>query len=84
MNINPSWTYKDIVANIRTLKLSYVERLTSFFYIRQRNKFIKATRDSLYALHIEEFQKDRIWEYMNGYLSPIQIFMLFGFLEEED
>ena len=84
MRINPSWNYKDIVANIRTLKLSYVECLTSFFYIRQRNKFIKATRDSLYALHIEEFQKDRIWEYMNGYLSPIQIFMLFGFLEEED
>lgn len=82
MRINPSWNYKDIVANIRTLKLSYLERLTSFFYVTQENQFIKATRDSLYALHIEEFQKDRIWEYMNGYLSPVEIFIYFGLKED--
>lgn len=83
MNINPSWNYKDIVANIRTLRLQYNEVLTSFNYVRDENSFIKKTRDSLYALHIEGFQKDRIWEYMNGYLSSIEIFILFGFLEED-
>ena len=82
MHINSSWNYKDIIANIRTLKLSYLERLTSFFYVTQQNKFVKATRDSLYALHIEEFQKDRIWEYMNGYLSPVETFIYFGFKED--
>lgn len=86
MTINPSWNYEEIIANIRTLKHSYEERLTSFSYVTQENQFIKLTRDNLYAMNLEEFQKDRIWEYMNGYLSSLDIFMFFGFLEynEED
>ena len=86
MIINPGWNYKEIVANLRTLKLSYMDRLTSFFYLRDENNFIKATRDNLYAMQLEEFQKDRIWEYMNGDLSSFDTFVLFGFfdLDEED
>lgn len=84
MNINPSWNYKDLVKNIRTLKLSYWERLTSFSNVFEENIFIYKTRKSIYVLNIEEFQKDRVWEYMNGDLTPIDVFMLFGFLEKED
>lgn len=86
MYINPTWNYNQIVANIRTLRLQYEEVLASFSYIRDENKFIKATRDNLYSMNLEEFEKDRIWEYMNGYLSSMDTFMLFGFLDfdEED
>ena len=82
MIINPGWNYKELVANIRTLKLSYLDRLTSFFYVLQEIQFIKATRDNLYSLHIEEFQKDRIWEYMNDDLSPTETFIYFGIKED--
>lgn len=84
MNMNPSWNYKDIIMNIRTLKLSYEERLTSFSYVCDENNFIRKTRDNLYSLNLEEFQKDRVWEYMNGYLSQFDILMFFGFLEGEE
>jgi hypothetical protein len=86
MYINPSWNYDDIVYNLRTLRLRYEEVLASFNYVRDENKYIKATRDNLYAMNLEEFQKDRIWEYMNGYLSSFDTFALFGFfdLDEED
>ena len=83
MNINPSWTYKDIIKNLRALKLQYIEALSSFSYVRDENDFIRMTRDSLYATHLEEFQKERIWEYMNGYLSQFETFVFFGFLEGE-
>lgn len=82
MYINPSWNYKEIVANIKTLRLQYQEALTSFNYIQDENNFIRETRNNLYILHIEEFQKDRIWEYINGYLSSIEVFIYFGFKEE--
>lgn len=86
MYINPAWNYNQIIANIRTLKVSYQEILTSFSYVRDENNFIRTTRNSLYAMNLEEFQKDRIWEYMNGYLSSTDTFILFGFLDfdEED
>ena len=86
MYINPTWNYNQIVANIKTLRLQYEEVLASFSYIRDRNNFIKQTRDNLYTINLEEFEKDRIWEYMNGYLSSMDTFLLFGFLDfdEED
>lgn len=86
MIINPGWDYKEIVANLRTLRFQYEGTLSSFFYLRDENNFIKATRDNLYAMQLEEFQKDRIWEYMNGDLSQFDKYVLFGFIEfdEED
>lgn len=86
MYINPTWNYNEIIDNIRTLRHDYERVLSSFDYVREQNKFIKATRDNLYAMNLEEFEKDRVWEYMNGYLSSMDTFMLFGFLDfdEED
>lgn len=84
MKVNPSWNYKDLVKNIRTLKISYWECLTSFSNILEENQYIYETRKNIYVLNIEEFQKDRVWEYMNGDLTSIDVFMLFGFLEKED
>lgn len=84
MYINPTWNYNQIVANIRTLRLQYEEVLASFSYIRDENNFIKQTRDNLYSMNLEEFEKDRIWEYMNGYLSSFDTFTLFGFFDLDD
>ena len=83
MIINPDWCYKDYVKNIRTLKNSYVELLASFFNIREENNFIRTTRDNLYASNLEEYQKDRIWEYMNDYLTRFDILVFFGIWEGE-
>lgn len=80
MNINPSWTYKDIIKNLRTLRLQYEELITSFLYLHDQINFIRETRDTIYALPIEEFEKDRVWEYMNGDISPIDAFILFRIL----
>lgn len=86
MIINPSWSYRKIVRNLRTLRHDYERVLASFLYVRDQNDFIRATRDSLYVMNLEDCQKDRIWEYMNGYLSSMDTFLLFGFLDfdEED
>lgn len=82
--INKEWNYKDMVKNIRQIKDDYNNMLSSFNYVRDKNKYIKATRDNLYSMNLEEFQKDRIWEYMNGYLSSLEIIVFFGFYEKED
>ena len=84
MIINPFWNYSEIVKNIRTLRHNYERVLASFSFIRDENNFIRETRDSLYAMQLEEFQKDRIWEYMNRYLSPFDTFVFFGFFDKED
>lgn len=84
MIINPSWNYSEIVKNIRTLRHDYERVLASFSYIRDENNFIRQTRNSLYAMQLEEFQKDRIWEYMNRYLSSFDTFVFFGFIDKED
>ena len=81
MNINPSWNYKEIVKNIRTLRHNYECVLASFNYVRHKNNFIRETRNNLYETQLEEFQKDRIWEYMNGDLSQLDTFVFFGFFE---
>ena len=66
--IDPSWTYKQAVANLKALKLEYDRVLASFssFEIKERTRFIYSTRNKFYALQCLEWQKDRMWNYMNG------------------
>ena len=80
MNINPNWNFKEISRNLRTLRHDYERVLASFSYIREENAFILETRNQIYALPIQEFEKDRVWEYMNGDISPIDAFILFRIL----
>lgn len=67
MFINPNLNYYQIIANIWTLTLEYNECLASFSNLRKKNEFIRETRDTIYALDLHEFEKDHIWELMNGY-----------------
>ena len=66
--INPSWTYKQAVEHLEALKSQYEEVLASFssFDIKERTHFIYSIRNQFYALSCLEWQKDRMWNYMNG------------------
>lgn len=67
--INPEWTFKEVVDNLQTLKLQYEDVLASFYYfdLKEVMKFKKKTRDAFYLLKFEEWKRDKIWEYINGY-----------------
>lgn len=69
LNFNDNWTFEDIVYNLKMLKSQYEEILASFCYFELHKKVetIKAIRDNLYSLKLKEWQKNKIWEYMNGY-----------------
>lgn len=69
LDINPNWTFKETVDNLKTLKNDYNIALASFSYFtsKERIAFLKTTRDSFYALKFERWKKDKIWDYMNGF-----------------
>jgi len=69
LDINPNWTFNEIVYNIKALRTSYERFLTLFSYFELNNKadFIRQTRSDFYALKMDEWKKDKLWEYMNGY-----------------
>ena len=70
--IDPKWTFRDLVRNARRLKQDYVFCLTFFSYnytyeeLKYRNNIIRNIKKNLYALDIEEWKINKIWEYMNG------------------
>ena len=65
--VDPSWTYRQAVIHLQTLKLQYEEVLASFssFEIKERTHFIYSVRKQFYSLSCLEWQKDRMWNYMN-------------------
>ena len=84
MNINPTWNFRQISRKLRTLKHEYNRVLASFSIVREENAFILATRNAIYSMNLDEFQKDRVWEYINGDIYPDDTFILFGFFEDEE
>lgn len=81
MNIDPSWNYKDFVRNLKTLRLKYEEVLSSFSYIRDENKFIYEVKKEIYSFKFDINKIDKIWEYINGDLSSLEVFIIFGIIE---
>lgn len=73
MIVDSSWTFQETVKNIKAVKLQYEEILSSFsiFEIKEKNIFKRELRDSIYSLNMEEYKKDRLWEYMNDCLDFI-------------
>ena len=65
--VDKSWTYREAVYHLKALRLQYEEVLASFsiWQIKEKRDFIVETRDKFYALDILEWQKDRMWNYMN-------------------
>lgn len=68
MQINPSWTFREAVSNLKTLRDEYNNLLASFspFEVHEKTAFIRSTRDQFYTLNIMDWQIDRMWNYMNG------------------
>lgn len=62
IDIDINWSYKEIVNHIEALKSQYVEFLSPFF----NSKKIVEWRDKIYSLKMEEWRRDRLWEYLNG------------------
>lgn len=74
--INPDWTFKEVVDNLKALRLKYERVLASFYYfdLRMVVEFKRNTRNKFYELKLQEWEKDKIWNYMNGfeYLSVLK------------
>jgi len=85
MNINPTWNFKQISRKLRTLKHEYNRVLASFSIVREENAFILATRNKIYSMNLlQDFEKDRVWEYLNGDIHGCDTILIFGFWEWED
>lgn len=73
MNIimDPAWTFKEIVNNIKAMRHQFEDVLLSFsnFEVKNERLFRQKVRDSIYALNFGEKKKNLIWEYMNGFIE---------------
>lgn len=61
-------TFKQLVYKAEAIKSNYNRVLSLFscgFDIKQKVKYIKHTKDTIYTLDILEWQSDRLWEYLN-------------------
>lgn len=67
IEINPNWTYKQILDNLKALRHDYEGVLASFSYfnLHDRVLFNYKFKQSIYSLNFETWKKDRIWEYLN-------------------
>lgn len=80
--IDPRWTFRDLVKNAKRLKQDYVFCLTFFSYnytfeeLKYRNNIIRELKRNLYALDIEEWKIDKVWEYMNEDLTHTLLRMI--------
>lgn len=80
LKIEQNLSIRDFIKQIETLRTQYEEILTSFYYmeIKERNKFIKNTRDQIYSLKYNVVIKDKIWSYMNDYTDLWSFIFLLG------
>lgn len=69
LNINPEWSFKELINHIWTLRDDFDCLLTSFSYFDLHEKvlFLKKTRDTIYSMDFSEANKDRVWNYFNHY-----------------
>lgn len=65
--IDKRWNFKQAVENIKAVKDYYIELLSSFsiYETKQKRITIQEIRKQVYELQILEWQKDKLWEYMN-------------------
>ena len=66
--IDTSWSFSQAVNNIRTIKDQYIGLLSSFsiYELKQKNIAMGEIRKEIYSLKILEWQKDKLWEFMNN------------------
>lgn len=66
--INENWGTKEIVENIKALKIKFNKSLVSFSYFKlnDRAKYIRSIRDEFYQLKIDQWKINLLWDYMNN------------------
>lgn len=65
---------KVVIDNGRTLREMYDELLCPFFNAKR----IREWRNMLYQLHIDEWIKDRIWEYLNKDIELEELILIYA------
>lgn len=70
LKIDQTLNFKNLVIQAKALKTEYEDTLRLFncFYLKERVNFIRTLRDSIYSLNFEEWKKDRVWDYLNGFM----------------
>ena len=61
MNNFEKMTFRQFVENCEALKSQYEEVLSPFFNVQ----LVRCWKKMIYGLNIEEWKKDRLWEYLN-------------------
>lgn len=71
LHINLNWTFNDVIDNLEALTFQYREVVASFSYkqIREETLYKRQVKHTIYSLNLKEWQIDKIWEVMNGYLD---------------
>lgn len=66
--IDTSWNFNEAINNIKAVKDKYIGLLSSFsiYEIKEKRIAICNIRKQIYKLNILEWQKDKLWEFMNG------------------
>lgn len=66
--VNSNWTYKESLFFIDIIKKEYEGVMLSFSILggnsKQYEKAYQIKKD-IYSLNFEEWQKDKLWEYLN-------------------
>ena len=67
--INPNWTFKQTIENVEVIKSQMGDIIASFWYfdLKKEIDFIRNLKKQIYSLKFEEWKRDKIWEYINGY-----------------
>lgn len=67
--INPNWTFKETIENVEVIKSQMGDIIASFwrFDLKKEVEFISNLKKQIYSLKFEEWKRDKIWEYINGY-----------------
>ena len=68
MNDFEKMTFRQFVENCEALKSQYEEVLSPFFNVQ----LVRCWKKMIYGLNIEEWKKDRLWEYLNNDV-PIEL-----------
>ena len=69
LDINPNWTFSEVVDNLKTLRDKYEDflRFFNYFDLHSEVEFKRRTRNAFYSLNIPEWQIDKLWNYMNHF-----------------
>lgn len=68
MDINKDWNIDEVVLNLEAIRMFYLRSLASFSYFNKPLlvEFKRNFKNTIYSLNIKLWQKDKIWQFLNG------------------